>query len=129
MSIPYIIITQKAPPGSGKEGEQISYARTVTRQKIGTEELAGKISKISTVSISDVMALFYGLREVAPEELSDGNIVDLAGLGAFWITSGTGALESPDKVAHTDFRTPRIHYRPADTFRQMLKEITFKPKR
>lgn len=129
MSIPYIIITQQAPPGSGKEGTQISYARTVTRHKIGTKELSGRISKISTVSIPDVMAVLYGLQEVTPEKLSHGNIVDLAGIGAFWITSGTGALESPDKITTADFRKPRIYYRPGKTFRKMLKNITFMPKR
>lgn len=125
MAIPYIIITQQAPPASGRAGTQISYARSVSSGRIGTDKLSEKISKISTVSRGDVAAVLYSLGEVVPFELGRGHIVDLEGIGTYRIIAGSGAFESPGQVTPLEFRPPRIIYRPCKAFREMLKNLRF----
>ena len=60
--------------------------------KTTLRQLAQKIANISTVSSIDVIAVLEALLQVVPEELAEGNIVQLGELGNFSIRiKGEGA--------------------------------------
>ena len=126
MPVPYQIITQLAPPGSGKEGSQISYARSFTHKKISTAELAQMAAERSTFSIPDIMGAIYMISEVLRDELAAGNAVEVEDIGTFSISASSGALEDPDRVHPDDFKTRRINFYPHQSFREKLRTLSFK---
>ncbi len=128
MAVPYILIRQKSPPVSKRKGEEIVYARSVSRRKIKTPELAERISKRNTLSEADLMAALYSESEVIIEELSNGNIVHLERLGSFRVVATTPALEKGKKPRSSDFRKRRIVFSPDPRLKETLKNISFMPR-
>lgn len=128
MPVYYTVVKQQGPPGSEYENRDLYYARASSVREIDTDRLAEQIQMMSTVSPGDVKAVLYGLRDVIPRGLANGNIVRLEGIGAFRIGVSSKAAESPDEVLPRNFHPPRIHYTPGPRFKTMLKEITYKRK-
>lgn len=128
MAVPYILIRQKSPPVSKLKGREIVYARSVSRRKIRTPELAERISKRNTLSEADLMAALYSESEVIIEELANGNIVHLERLGSFRVVATTPALEDGQKPGSSDFQKRRIVFYPDRRLKQALKDISFMPK-
>jgi predicted histone-like DNA-binding protein len=125
MAIEYTIVKQQGPPGSDYEEQDLYYARARSTKEIDTKQLAEQIQKMSTVSPGDVMAVLYGLREVMSEELANGNLVRLEGVGTFRISISSKAATKPDKITPKNFRPPRLNYRPAPQLKEMLKGLEF----
>lgn len=59
------------------------YPRAVMIDKIGTDALAGLISKRCTITKADVLGCLAALSEVMNEQITDSKSVKLAGIGTF----------------------------------------------
>ena len=102
--------------------ERRLHPRAVLNGQTDTEDLCRQISRRSTVSRADVMAVLSGLSEVMAEALSDGQRVHLDGIGYFWPT-----LESVTPVRHDtpqkshNVRLKSIRFRADKDLRQQFR--------
>lgn len=90
------------------------YPRSLTKGKFDTEDVARRLSDMSTVSKADTYAVLVGLGEVLGEMLEGGSSVQLKGLGTFYLTGlcrGEG-VDSPDEVSGEQFNQLRVRFIP-----------------
>ncbi|MBO6623209.1 MAG: HU family DNA-binding protein [Balneola sp.] len=125
MPVPYIFITQNAPLKKGGIQEQITYARTVSSHKADTDELAMNISSRCTVNPADVAAVLYALGDELKSRLSNGEIVELKGIGSFRFIGGTGAIQAFKKISAKDFIKRKINFYPDDNLKNTLASLSF----
>ncbi|MFN1836072.1 hypothetical protein AB2B38_012475 [Balneola sp. MJW-20] len=129
MPVPYIFVTQQAPPGSSREGEPITLARTKVRNRLDTDDLCKMISARCTLNGADVKAVFAILSELFSQELPDGAALQLDGIGTFSLTANTGALAEPEKVRQGDFHNLRIRFSPDRRLKKIYNTVTFQKMR
>jgi predicted histone-like DNA-binding protein len=125
MAVPYIFITQNAPLKKDGVQKEVTYARTVSRHKAVTEELAQSISARCTVHPADVAAVLYALSDELRNRLTDGEIVQLDGIGTFRFIGGTGVIEDPERVRAKDFIKRRINFLPDNNLKTTLNTLSF----
>ena len=86
------------------------YPRAVTgKRPFTTDDVARRLSEISTVSRGDTYAVLANLGEVLADMLSTGQSVRLMGVGTFYLTcqaSGQG-VETPEEVSPEQIPLPR----------------------
>ena len=67
-------------------GKRLWFPQLITLGKpADTEELAGRLSAMSTVSKGDVFAVLSDLPDVMADILSNGRVVHIDGLGSFYL--------------------------------------------
>lgn len=77
------------------------YPRAVTKGRPATtDEVAEKLSVISTLSVGDTYAVLVNLGDVMKEMLSEGRSVQLKGIGTFYLScqSSSKGVDTPEKV-------------------------------
>ena len=92
------------------------YPQSVTRGKqVSTRRIAEKLSKISTVSLADTLAVLSELGSVMAEQLAAGRSVKLDGLGSFRLSGYTGknkAVDTPEQVTSKMCEGVRVRFVP-----------------
>lgn len=99
------------------------YPRSFTAGKYDTEEVAKRLSEMSTVSKADTLAVLTGLGEVLGEMMEMGNSVKLDGLGTFYLTGqcrGKG-VDSPEEVSPNQFDKVAVRFIPE--YRRSAKNL------
>lgn len=81
MSVPYKIVKITSPLSIENTGKY--YAKFKSRGEIDLRSLAKRISRISTLSVPDTIAVLEALIEIIPSYLLDGYIVKLGDFGSF----------------------------------------------
>lgn len=92
------------------------YPRLVTIGKpAGTQEIAERLARESTVSPADVHAVIRALPTVMAEIMAESRSANLEGLGSFHYTAqATGnGVETEDKVHSGQFTSLRVQFIPA----------------
>ena len=81
----------------------------------GTQEIAERLARESTVSPADVHAVIRALPTVMAEIMAESRSVNLEGLGSFHYTiSSTGnGVETEDKVSAKQINSVRVQFTPA----------------
>lgn len=125
MAIKYNVI-ERGEPGVAGGGTKKFYATAQTSGNLDIEELTEQIERISTVSGADIRAVLYGIVDVVPKLLSDGNIVSIGDLGAFRISISSEASDTAEEVSATNIKKGKILFRPGKKFSTMLKTLEFK---
>ncbi len=77
------------------------YPRAVTKgHPATTDEVAEKLSVISTLSEGDTYAVLVNLGDVMKEMLSEGRSVQLKGIGTFYLScqSSSKGVDTPEEV-------------------------------
>ena len=79
-----------------------------------TEELAGRLSAISTVSKGDVFAVLSDLPDVMADILSNGRAVHIDGLGSFYLscTSRGNGVETKEEVNESQIKGLKVVFLP-----------------
>ena len=88
-------------------------------------ELAKRISRESTVSTMDTMAVLEGLLQVIPDMLLDGNIVKLGDFGTFRLGISSSGVENPDEFNVSKIRRTNLLFRAGKVFQDRLKNVKF----
>ena len=86
------------------------YPRSFTIGTWTTDDVAKRLSVMSTVSKGDTYAVLLGLGEVLGDMLKDGYSVKLDGLGTFYLTgkaSGRG-VDTPEEVSARQFKEVQV---------------------
>lgn len=110
------------------------YPRTVTVEKpVTTDEIADKLSLISTVSRADTYAVLKNLANVMADEMRHGLTVKLEGLGTFYysLTARGNGVDTPEEVSAKQIAGTRVRFIPevdksdGKVTRAMVNKVTW----
>ena len=89
------------------------YARSVLLgNPISTDQMAGRISRESTVAKADVVAVLAALSGVMGDYMSQGRSVQLDGIGTFYFSAISKSVENPDDVSVNLIQGIKVRFRP-----------------
>lgn len=125
MAIKYNIV-ERGEPGVAGGGTKKYYASAVTTGNLDIEELTEQIERISTVSGADIRAVLYGIVDVVPKLLANGNIVQIGDLGSFRVSVSSEASDTAEEVTAAKIKKSKILFRPGKKFSAMLKTLEYK---
>lgn len=120
----YFKLNQRVNPKSPEEARKY-YAFPKASGTIELRELARRISRESTVSMMDTVAVLEGLLQVIPDMLLDGNIVRLGDFGTFRLGISSEGVENPDEFNVSKIRKANLIFHAGKVFRDRLKTIKF----
>lgn len=90
------------------------YPASFTVGTLGTDEVARRLSQMSTVSKADTYAVLMGLGDVLGGMMKEGSSVKLDGLGTFYLVgkaNGQG-VDTPEEVSARQFTEVRVRFIP-----------------
>ena len=114
----------KNPPNreTGETGSL--YAKVVSGGKITTDQLADEIAGRSTFSSGDVKGVVKALSEMLHYHLSEGETVDIDGIGNFSVTLKTPKdITDPKQIRAESIRFNNVVYRTSPELKHKLKTI------
>lgn len=94
------------------------YPQSITVGKpASTDEVADRLSKISTVSRADTYAVLKDLGSVMGDIMASGRSVKLEGLGSFYYTANTAkqGVATPEEVSAKQIIGARVRFIPETT--------------
>lgn len=103
------------------------YPQSITVGKpASTDEVADRLSKISTVSRADTYAVLKDLGGVLGDIMASGRTVKLEGLGTFYYTANTAkqGVASADEVSPKQITGVRIRFIPETTRNSSNQVVT-----
>ncbi len=117
-------LNQRVNPRSPEDARKY-YAFPKASGMVELRELARRISRESTVSMMDTVAVLEGLLQVVPDMLLDGNIVKLGDFGTFRLSLSSEGVESPDEFNVSKIRRTNLLFRAGKVFQDRLKNVKF----
>ena len=96
-----------------KQGDKW-FPRSFTAGTFCTEDVARRLSQISTVSKADTYAVLLALGDVLGDMMETGNSVKLDGLGTFYLVgkaNGQG-VDTPEEVSPEQFKKVTVAFIP-----------------
>lgn len=127
MSIKFNIV-QRGKPGDSKAAKKY-YPSIQSTGRVIMRQLAERASDMSTLTTADMMAAIEVLLTIIPDELADGNIVELGDFGSFWLRFSAEGAEAPTMVSGDQITTLIPRFMPGKRFRHMLATVQFKKRR
>jgi len=117
-------IVERGNPGN-PEAPKKFYPSVTSSGRLTMRELAKEISRISTVSSVDTLAVLEALLTLIPEEMQRGNVVELGDFGNFWLKNNAEGADTAEAVtaAHISNLLPRFN--PGKEFKKVLDAIEF----
>jgi predicted histone-like DNA-binding protein len=109
-----------------KDKKEMYYPRLTNRTRMGLMDVAGQISRQSTLSKADTIAVLAALEEVIPYMLREGNIVDLGALGTFTLQSTADTGKEESEVSWRNFSELKVRFKPGNALKIKLPEVKFK---
>jgi predicted histone-like DNA-binding protein len=101
------------------------YAIVKSNGRSDTNAVAKSINRMSTVSSVDTAAVLEAFLTVVPEELANGNIVELGDFGTFRVSvSSEGTAQAEDLTAR-NITDVRVLFTPGKRFKQVLDMAEF----
>jgi len=123
MSVKYNVVER------GKPGDTVTpkkfYPSVTSSGRRTLRQLANRIAQISTVSSADVMAVMEAFLTIVPEELANGNIVELGDFGNFWLRSTSEGAVTAEEVTHRQVKNLLPRFNPGKEFKKVLATVDF----
>ncbi len=114
----------KNPPNRETGETDSLYAKVVSGGKITTDQLADEIAGRSTFSSGDVKGVVKALSEMLHYHLSEGETVDIDGIGNFSVTLKTPKdITDPKQIRAESIRFNNVVYRTSPELKHKLKTI------
>ena len=107
------------------ETEMKYHARLVTDGKLTTKDIARKIASRCSIKESDVIGVFIGLEDILCKSLSEGEIVQLDGIGSFRISVKSPAVKDKHEVRAESIAFKNIVYTPEKKLLGKLSSTRF----
>ena len=101
------------------------YAFIKNQGVVNLRQLAKRISRESTVSMMDTMAVLEGLLQDIPDLLAEGNIVKLGELGTFRTTISSEGVDVAEDFNITNIKRLNLKFRPGREFSNQLNNVKF----
>jgi predicted histone-like DNA-binding protein len=87
--------------------------------------IAREISKMSTVTSVDTIAVLEAFMNVIPDMLADGKIVDLGDFGTFRVSVSSEGVETAEEVSSNSITEIRIIFAPGKRFKKLMAGTEF----
>ena len=123
MSVTVKVKRKKNPQKPGDKGK--FYGISTSKGNIDIFGMARKISKRSTVSETDVIAVIMAFIELIPEELLDGYIIELGDLGHLRLTVHGDGVENKEDYSTNLIDRVSVRFLPSKRIKTQLKTATF----
>jgi predicted histone-like DNA-binding protein len=127
MSIKFNIV-ERGRPGNSAAPKKY-YPSIQSSGRVSLRQLAKRASDMSTLSTPDMMAAIEALLTIIPQELADGNIVELGDFGNFWLRFSAEGTEDRAKVRGDQITTLIPRFMPGKRFKHMLGRVKFERRR
>ena len=124
MPVQYTVVAKGNP--SDPNAPKKFYAQAKSSGEISLRDLANQISKRSTLSSVDVIAVLEAMLEVIPERISEGDIVRLGDFGSFSLTISSNGSEKEADVTASNIRDNSLNFRPGKHVQKILDVISYK---
>ena len=88
-------------------------------------DFAKRISRESTVSSMDAMAVLEGLLQIIPDEIANGKIIKLGDFGTFRTTLSAEGVGSEQEFTPSKIKSLNVRFRPAREFSKLLANVQY----
>ena len=95
------------------------------QETLTLRDFARRISRESTVSSMDAMAVLEGLLQIIPDEIANGKIIKLGDFGTFRSTISSETSETIDTFHVSKIKGLNVRFRPAKEFTKQISNIDF----
>lgn len=102
------------------------YAKAISQGVIDFERLAYLVSNQCTVRESDCYAVLRALEHNIMDELKQGKVVQLGGLGNFQVGVSSSGEVLAESVSGSSVKKAHLNFRPGAKLRDMLEIVKFK---
>jgi len=117
-------VVERGNPGN-PEAPKKFYPSVTSSGRVTLRELAKEISRISTVSSVDTLAVLEALLTLIPEELQRGNVVELGDFGNFWLKNNSEGADTAEAVTAAQITNLLPRFNPGKEFKKVLDAIEF----
>jgi predicted histone-like DNA-binding protein len=102
------------------------YAKAISQGVIDFERLAYLVSNQCTVRESDCYAVLRALEHNIMDELKQGKVVQLGGLGNLQVGVSSNGELLPEQVSANSVKKAHMNFRPGAKLRDMLEIMKYK---
>ena len=102
------------------------YAKAISQGTIDFERLAYLVSNQCTVRESDCYAVLRALEHNIMDELKQGKVVQLGGLGNLQVGVSSNGELLPEEVSANSVKKAHMNFRPGSKLRDMLEVMKYK---
>ena len=102
------------------------YAKAISQGVIDFERLAYLVSNQCTVRESDCYAVLRALEHNIIDELKQGKVVQLGGIGNLQVGVSSNGEEIPEAVSGNSVKKAHMNFRPGAKLRDMLGTLKYK---
>ncbi len=121
--IKYKLVNRKNPQDQADPGK--FYASLNHDRKSDMRDVAERITKRSTVSTIDAMAVLEAFTQVIPEMMAEGDLIQLGDFGTFFGTIKSAGSATKDEFHTTHIQKMKLHFRPGAEFKKTLRNLVF----
>ena len=101
------------------------YAFKQAQEELTLRDFAKRISRESTISMMDTMAVLEGLLQIIPDEIANGKIIKLGDFGTFRATLSSFGVATEEEFTPNKIKKLNIRFRPAREFRNLLASVKY----
>lgn len=123
MSIKYNVVKRGNP--ADNQYPKKYYPSLQSSGRVTLRQLAGRAAQMSTLTTTDMVAAIESLLTIIPDELAQGNIVELGDFGSFWVKSTSSGVETPDEVRGSQINNILPRFNPGKEFKRVLDATEF----
>ncbi len=123
MTVKYNVVERANP--QDREAPKKFYASIESSGHTTTRQLAERASKMCTLSTPDMLAAIESLLSIIPEELANGNVVELGDFGSFWLRASSDGTETSTEVHPAQISNVLPRFIAGKQFKRALQTIVF----
>jgi len=101
------------------------YAIKQPQETLTLRDFGKRISRESTVSMMDTMAVLEGLLQIIPDEIVNGKIIKLGDFGTFRTTLSVEGVDTEEEFTVSKIKKLNVRFRPAHEFVVLLAGATY----
>jgi len=101
------------------------YAVKQSQETLTLRDFGKRISRESTVSMMDTMAVLEGLLQIIPDEISNGKIIKLGDFGTFRTTLSVEGTATEEEFSAANIKKLNVRFRPAHEFVKLLANVEY----
>ncbi|MDD3722634.1 MAG: HU family DNA-binding protein [Lutibacter sp.] len=95
------------------------------QEELTLRDFAKRISRESTVSMMDAMAVLEGLLQIIPDEIANGKIIKLGEFGTFRTTLSAEGVDTAEAFTVSKIKRLNVRFRPSREFRSLLANVKY----
>ena len=123
MSIKFNIVERPNP--QDREAPRKFYPSIQASGRKSLRQLSKRITQMCTVTGPDTLAVLESMLEIIPEELAEGNIVELGDFGSFWLRNSADGVDQEEEASASQVTNILPRFIPGKEFKKALKGVDF----